>query len=51
MNVEILIVEDEGLIALDLKKRLEQVGYTSTDDDEDAPGEGRVVGPQERSQG
>src|SRR3569833_1366955 len=27
MNVEILIVEDEGLIALDLKKRLEQVGY------------------------
>ena len=27
MNVEILIVEDEGLIALDLKKRLEQAGY------------------------
>ena len=24
----ILIVEDEGLIALDLKKKLEQVGYT-----------------------
>jgi len=28
MNAEILIVEDEGLIALDLKKKLEQVGYT-----------------------
>lgn len=28
MNTEILIVEDEGLIALDLKKKLEQVGYT-----------------------
>lgn len=27
MNVEILIVEDEGLIALDLRKKLEQVGY------------------------
>ena len=27
MWVEILIVEDEGLIALDLKKRLEQAGY------------------------
>jgi len=27
MNTEILIVEDEGLIALDLKKKLEQVGY------------------------
>jgi len=28
MNAEILIVEDEGLIALDLKKKLQQVGYT-----------------------
>ncbi len=28
MNAEILIVEDEGLIALDLKKKLEQAGYT-----------------------
>lgn len=28
MNTEILIVEDEGLIALDLKKKLEQAGYT-----------------------
>jgi two-component system, cell cycle sensor histidine kinase and response regulator CckA len=28
MNTSILIVEDEGLIALDLKKKLEQVGYT-----------------------
>ncbi len=28
MNASILIVEDEGLIALDLKKRLEQAGYT-----------------------
>ena len=28
MNTEILIVEDEGLIALDLKKKLELAGYT-----------------------
>lgn len=28
MNTSILIVEDEGLIALDLKRRLEKVGYT-----------------------
>jgi PAS domain S-box-containing protein len=28
MNTSIVIVEDEGLIALDLKKKLEQVGYT-----------------------
>jgi len=27
MNTSILIVEDEGLIALDLKKKLEQAGY------------------------
>ena len=27
MTAEILIVEDEGLIALDLKKKLEQLGY------------------------
>jgi two-component system, cell cycle sensor histidine kinase and response regulator CckA len=28
MNTSILIVEDEGLIALDLRKKLEQVGYS-----------------------
>jgi two-component system, cell cycle sensor histidine kinase and response regulator CckA len=28
MNTSILIVEDEGLIALDLRKKLEQAGYT-----------------------
>src|ERR1035441_6202611 len=28
MNTSIVIVEDEGLIALDLKKKLELVGYT-----------------------
>jgi PAS domain S-box-containing protein len=28
MKTRILIVEDEGLIALDLKRKLEQVGYT-----------------------
>ncbi len=28
MNAEILIVEDEGLIALDLKRKLERAGYT-----------------------
>jgi DNA-binding response OmpR family regulator len=28
MNAGILIVEDEGLIALDLKRELEQVGFT-----------------------
>ncbi len=28
MNAGILIVEDEGLIALDLQKKLQQVGYT-----------------------
>jgi DNA-binding response OmpR family regulator len=28
MSISIIIVEDEGLIALELKRRLEQVGYT-----------------------
>jgi CheY-like chemotaxis protein len=28
MNIQILVVEDEGLIALDLKNKLERSGYT-----------------------
>lgn len=39
MNAEILIVEDEGLIALDLQKKVEQAGYkvlATADNAEDA---------------
>ena len=28
MNTSIMIVEDEGLIAVDLKRKLEQAGYS-----------------------
>ena len=31
MNTSILIVEDEGLIAIDLKRKLEQAGYISVE--------------------
>lgn len=36
MSAGILIVEDEGLIALDLRKRLEQAGYTVLGIDDNA---------------
>lgn len=48
MNSEILIVEDEGLIALDLKKKLEQAGYTVSaivDNAEDALRSARDLRP------
>ena len=37
MKTRILIVEDEGLIALDLKKRLEQAGYVVPAIEDNAP--------------
>ena len=48
MNAEILIVEDEGLIAIDLKKKLEQAGYSVlaiVDNSEDALSSVEVLRP------
>ena len=48
MNAEILIVEDEGLIALDLKKKLELAGYTvlgTVDNADDAILSAERLGP------
>ena len=48
MNAEILIVEDEGLIAMDLKRKLERAGYTVpaiVDNAEDALRSARDIRP------
>jgi PAS domain S-box-containing protein len=48
MNAEILIVEDEGLIAMDLRRKLERAGYTVpaiVDNAEDALRSARDVRP------